>query len=136
MTYWVASLLSAGVGNTELICAEKEIVYFKPLANETCSEYIDPYMNQYGGYLVDSKEGLCGFCSASNTNTYLESVHVTYSKRWRDWGIFICFIAINLIAMFFFYWLARVPKKNNRVKDASSLKSDEKKVENNLPEAV
>jgi ATP-binding cassette, subfamily G (WHITE), member 2, PDR len=25
--------------------------------------------------------------------------------------------------MYFLYWLARVPKKDNRVKDASSLKS-------------
>ncbi|KAG0680919.1 hypothetical protein C6P42_004577 [Pichia californica] len=136
MTYWVASLLSAGVGDTHLICSEKEIVYFKPPDGQSCSEYIDPYMNQFGGYSTNSKDGLCGFCSASDTNTYLKSVHVTYSKRWRDWGIFICFIAINLIAMFFFYWLARVPKKNNRVKDASSLKSNDKKPENNLPDVV
>ena len=136
MTFWVSSLLSTGIGNTELICSEKEIVYFTPPQNMTCTEYIDPYIATNGGYLTDEKDGNCGFCSASNTNVYLESVHVSYSKRWRDWGIFICFIAINIMFMFFFYWLARVPKKSNRVKDASSLKSEDKKPENNLPEAV
>ena len=30
--------------------------------------------------------------------------------------------------MFLFYWLARVPKKSDRVQDSSKLKSDETKV--------
>nr|ACK99557.1 ATP binding cassette transporter Abc1p [Pichia kudriavzevii] len=126
-TFWIASVLGAGVGDTPLVCSSKEIVYFAPPKGETCTTYIQPYIDEAGGYLVDSeREGYCGFCTASNTNAYLKSVHVEYSKRWQNWGIFICFIAINNIFMFLFYWLARVPKKDNRVKDASALKSDEK----------
>ncbi|ONH74626.1 Multidrug resistance protein CDR1 [Pichia kudriavzevii] len=126
-TFWIASVLGAGVGDTPLVCSSKEIVYFAPPKGETCTTYIQPYIDEAGGYLVDSeREGYCGFCTASNTNAYLKSVHVEYSKRWQNWGIFICFIAINNIFMFLFYWLARVPKKDNRVEDASALKSDEK----------
>ena len=135
-TYWIASLLSAGVGDSKLICSPKEVVYFRPPSGMSCTEYITPYMNQTGGYMVDSEDPeYCGYCTASNTNAYLESVHVSYHKRWRDWGIFICFIAINIMFMYALYWLARVPKKNNRVKDASALKSEDKKLETQATES-
>ena len=123
-TYWVASVLAAGVGDNKVVCSPKEVVYFASPEGMTCKDYITPYMNDNGGYIVNNPDtDLCGFCTIDSTNTYLKSVHVDYHKRWQNWGIFICFIAINIIFMYFLYWLARVPKKDNRVKDASSLKS-------------
>ncbi|KGK38353.1 hypothetical protein JL09_g2534, partial [Pichia kudriavzevii] len=71
-TFWIASVLGAGVGDTPLVCSSKEIVYFAPPKGETCTTYIQPYIDEAGGYLVDSeREGYCGFCTASNTNAYL-----------------------------------------------------------------
>ncbi|TID30666.1 hypothetical protein CANINC_000733, partial [Pichia inconspicua] len=63
-----------------------------------------------------------------STNTYLDSIHVDFHKRWQNWGIFICYIAINIIFMYALYFIARVPKKDNRVQDASALKSEDKKL--------
>ena len=40
----------------------------------------------------------------------LESINALFSQRWRNFGIFVAFIGINIILTIFFYWLARVPK--------------------------
>ncbi|TID20420.1 hypothetical protein CANINC_003604, partial [Pichia inconspicua] len=122
-TYWVASILSAGVGDNVAKCSDKEIVYFPPPEGQTCTEYSSPYQQDYGGYLVDSRDGLCGYCPISDTNSYLVDLKVNYNDRWRDWGIFMSYIGINLIFMYALYYIMRVPKKNNRVQDASALKS-------------
>ncbi|TID20447.1 hypothetical protein CANINC_003564 [Pichia inconspicua] len=122
-TYWTSAVLSAGIGDTNLKCSDKEIVYFPPPEGQSCSDYIALYQLETGGYSVDPKDGLCGYCSVSTTNTYLAGVHIDYNKRWRDWGIFICYIGINIISMYVLYYIARVPKKDNRVQNATALKS-------------
>lgn len=110
-TYLIQGMLSTGLANNEIKCASREIVYFQPPSGQTCGEYMKLYISAAGGYLTDeSATDQCGFCTMSLTNTFLSSVKANYSERWRNWGIFICFIAINMIATIFFYWLARVPK--------------------------
>ncbi|GMM27622.1 hypothetical protein DAMA08_003380 [Martiniozyma asiatica (nom. inval.)] len=135
VTYWISSMLSAGLGATELECAFNELTVFPPPFGETCESYLDLYMSKAGGYLSEqTSAAMCYFCPASNTDVFLVKFHVTYENRWRDWGIFICYIAINISLAFFLYWLVRVPKKSNRIKDASSLKSSDEAPADNQPE--
>ncbi|ODV86673.1 hypothetical protein CANARDRAFT_6249 [[Candida] arabinofermentans NRRL YB-2248] len=127
-TYWISTMVSAAVGNSEVQCSEKELVVFDPPSGQTCGAYMSDYINSNGGYLAnESALSNCKFCTIKDTNTFLKSSHIVYEDRWRNYGIFICFIVINIFFTLFFYWLARVPKKNDRVKDEKDLKSVEQK---------
>ncbi|GCE97844.1 hypothetical protein ZYGM_002792 [Zygosaccharomyces mellis] len=114
LTYYIDSALSVGMANVDLKCSEYEYVQFKPSVNQTCGQYMDPYIKSQGtGYLANpNSTGQCRFCPLSKTNDYLKSRSSYYSHRWRNYGIFICFIAFNYVAAIFLYWLARVPKGN------------------------
>ncbi|GME81771.1 unnamed protein product [Ambrosiozyma monospora] len=122
-TYFISSVLAAGLGNSHVACSEKEFSIIVPPAGQTCQEYMEPYISMAGGYLRDTQDGSCSFCSMSDTNVFLKSLHIEYDQRWRNWGIFLCYLAIDWTIMFFVYWLFRVPKKNDRVKDEANLKS-------------
>ncbi|KAG5994055.1 ZEB2-regulated ABC transporter 1 [Claviceps lovelessii] len=110
-TYIVSGMLSTGVANTEVICAVNELLEFKPLANQTCQQYMQEYIQVFGGRLVDPNERTtCQFCSVSETNKYLASLSASYDDRWRNFGLLWVYVVFNIFAAMFVYWLARVPK--------------------------
>lgn len=118
-TYFVQGTLATGLSNAEMHCSAKEYLVFKPPEGKTCGEYMSNYMKVAGGFLEDetSKEQ-CKFCQVRTTNDYLKQINIYWNDRWRDWGIFICYIAINILFALFFYWLARVPKISRRKKNS------------------
>lgn len=117
MTYLIPGMLAVGVANSEVVCSAIEYVKVKPPSGMNCGEYLDKYMSVAGGYLLDnSSTSECSFCSMKSTNAYLAANGISFHDRWRNLGIFIAFIFINYFFCFLLYWLARVPKKKNRVK--------------------
>ena len=122
-TYLVQGMLSTGLANTRVVCRDNELLTFDPPSGQTCSAYMEDYMKLAGGYLEDnSATSNCKFCPMSETNVYLLSVNSRYSERWRNFGIFIAFIAINIIGTVVFYYLARVPKGNREKKEKAEKK--------------
>ncbi|CAI4064249.1 hypothetical protein N7582_002644 [Saccharomyces uvarum] len=117
LTYFIQALLSVGVANVDVKCDDYELLQFSPPSDMTCGQYMKPYLLEVGtGYLTDeSATDTCSFCQISTTNAYLASVNSYYGDRWRNYGIFICYIGFNYIAGVFLYWLARVPKKNKKL---------------------
>ncbi|CCH60686.1 hypothetical protein TBLA_0D01780 [Henningerozyma blattae CBS 6284] len=117
LTYLIEGMLATGVANADVKCAKYEYTKFNPPQGQTCGQYMAPYIQRAGtGYLKDSSAtDQCEFCAYSHTNDYLKSIFVSYHHRWRDYGIFICFIVFDYVAGVFLYWLARVPKKNSRL---------------------
>ncbi|EGV64446.1 hypothetical protein CANTEDRAFT_97782 [Yamadazyma tenuis ATCC 10573] len=117
MTYLIQGILSAGLANTEVVCGAKELLHFDPPSGQTCGDYMSSYISTAGGNVINpsATEG-CKFCTMKSTNAFLASVSSVYSERWRNFGIFIGFIAINIIGTVFCYWLARVPKGNKSKK--------------------
>lgn len=117
LTYLIDGLLAIGVANVPITCSKNELLQFTPANGMTCGEYMKPFITMTGaGYLTNSDAtDVCHFCQFSSTNEYLATVSSHYSNRWRNWGIFICYIAFNYLAGIFFYYLARVPK-NSKIK--------------------
>ncbi|CAD1812249.1 unnamed protein product [Candida parapsilosis] len=114
-TYLVQGMLATGLANTSVQCDNAELLTINPPSGQSCSSFLQDYLQQAGGYIVDSNG--CQFCQIKDTNTFLESVNARYSERWRNFGLVICFIAINIVLTGFFYWLARVPKGNREKED-------------------
>ncbi|ODQ57422.1 hypothetical protein WICANDRAFT_57680 [Wickerhamomyces anomalus NRRL Y-366-8] len=117
-TYFIDGFLSNALANNRVQCSTQEYVHFNPPSGYTCGQYMQSYIEKAGtGYLSDPDATTdCNFCAMSTTNAFLKFVSLDYSRRWRNVGIFIAFIFINIIGATFFFWLARVPKKADRVK--------------------
>ncbi|CDH14452.1 probable Pleiotropic ABC efflux transporter of multiple drugs [Zygosaccharomyces bailii ISA1307] len=119
LTYFISGVLATGLANVPITCSSYEYVVFAPPRGQTCGQYMSSYIKSKGtGYLADSSATeKCEFCQFSKTNDYLKELSSSYSDRWRNYGIFICYIAFNYIAAVLLYWLARVPKKNKKSKN-------------------
>ncbi|CAG9975142.1 unnamed protein product [Clonostachys byssicola] len=114
LTYLVSGLLSSGVANTRVICADNEFLTFKPMFNSTCFEYMKSHIENAGGYLVSNDATSdCQFCPISESNKYLETVSTYYKDRWRNFGILWVYLLFNIGASLLIYWLARVPKTSS-----------------------
>lgn len=107
-------MLSVGLANARISCSTEEFLHFSPASNWNCSTYLAPYIEEFGGYLINSSMGStteCVFCSANETNIFLKSVSAEYGNRWRNFGIFLVYVVFNVAATVGLYWLARVPKR-------------------------
>ncbi|CAI4213418.1 unnamed protein product [Parascedosporium putredinis] len=111
-TYLVSGMLSTAVANTDVVCADNEILHFAPFNNMSCIEYLGPFMKEAGGYLIDENSTTeCQFCAISDTNVFLKATKVDYADRWRNFGIVWAYIIFNVVGALVMYWLVRVPKK-------------------------
>ncbi|KAG7195696.1 Multidrug resistance protein [Scheffersomyces spartinae] len=116
-TYWIQGVLVGSLANTNVVCSKDELIAFPAPSGQTCQEYLAAYIKTNSGYLVDPlSTTTCEFCRLADTNSYLGSLSAFYSQRWRNWGIFICFIAVNIIGTVLCYYLARVPKGTRQKK--------------------
>ncbi|KAF5024207.1 hypothetical protein F66182_3721 [Fusarium sp. NRRL 66182] len=112
-TYIVGGMLATGVANTDVVCADNELLSLTPPNGSTCTEYMGDYIAQVGGYFVDpDAQDTCQFCTVSDTNTFLANVDIDYADRWRNFGLLWAYVLFNMAAALFVYWLARMPKKS------------------------
>lgn len=115
-TYLVEGMLTTGIANQKVHCAENEFVSLQAPSGQTCGEYLAPY-KAMGAYLQDdSSTTTCQLCSYSSSNTFLQGIGLSYSNAWRDFGILWAYILFNIFAAVGIYWLARVPKKSKHRK--------------------
>ena len=56
----------------------------------------------------------CQYCTISNADQFLSSVSISYSTRWRDYGIGFSYIIFNIFAAVMLYYLIRVRKSSGR----------------------
>lgn len=119
-TYLVSGMMSVGLGNTKVVCADIEYLHFEPPTGETCMNYLNDYLLNIGGYLKAGTENStteCSLCSVSDTNVFLAGVNSYYTQRWRNFGILWGFIIFNVFGAVLFYWMVRVPKKAKQKKE-------------------
>ena len=117
-SYLVSAMLSVGTANTRVVCSDVELLTLQPpTANATCAQYMDPWIQQFGGYLTDPDATAdCGYCTVADTNVFLTQVNSSYATRWRDFGLMWSYVVFNVAVAVGVYWLARVPKKSNEKK--------------------
>lgn len=110
-TYLVDGMLSTGLANTEVKCSSIEFRILDPPKGKTCGKYLSNYPTaNVSSDTFDSTQN-CSVCPQRYTNDYLRLLSLDYSHRWRNFGIMWGYIIFNICAALFFYWLARVPKK-------------------------
>lgn len=111
-TYYVSSVLSTGLANTEVQCSSIEFLKLSPPAGQTCGNYLQSYIKAAGGKLTNpTATENCQYCPVADTNTFLRSVNISFDDCWRNIGILFLFIAVNIFGAIGLYWLIRVPKQ-------------------------
>ncbi|EXJ88084.1 hypothetical protein A1O1_05012 [Capronia coronata CBS 617.96] len=111
LSYFVSAVLSTGLANVHVTCAENEFTTLDPPSGQTCADYMRQYIADAGGYLLDGNATSdCHYCKIKETNAYLSVLHVDYSTRWRDFAIMWVYVVFNIAAAMLLYWVARMPK--------------------------
>ncbi|KAK6360775.1 hypothetical protein TWF730_006897 [Orbilia blumenaviensis] len=113
LTYFTSSFMATMLANAPVHCAGNEYQKFLAPEGLTCGEYLEPYISEAGGYILDPlASGLdsCQYCQMNGTDAFLVGINSDFSKRWRDFGIVWVYVVFNTIVAILFYWLFRVPK--------------------------
>ncbi|KAI8286692.1 ZEB2-regulated ABC transporter 1 [Colletotrichum sp. SAR11_240] len=111
MTYLASGALSTCLHGSKVVCTVKEIVQVPVPSNMTCGDFLGPYVQSAGGYLVDAAAtNGCGYCRMATTDAYLAHFNINYDDRWRNFGLLWVYIAFNIVVACGLYWLVRVPK--------------------------
>jgi ATP-binding cassette subfamily G (WHITE) protein 2 (PDR) len=114
-TYLVSAMLSTGIANTKIYCADNEFLHFERANSQTCAAYMQSFISDRGGYLGNPQATSdYNYCPLDNTNTFLSNIGSSYSTRWRVLGIMWAFIVFNFAAAIGLYWLMRVPKEGRK----------------------
>ncbi|KZT65216.1 hypothetical protein DAEQUDRAFT_716908 [Daedalea quercina L-15889] len=108
-TYLIEAMLGQAIGRDKIVCASTELVTIEPPSNTTCGTYMAAFIESSGGYITNGDAtSSCQYCAYSTTDAFLEeSFNIYYSHHWRDFGIFIAYIAFNVGCIFAFSWLFR-----------------------------
>jgi ATP-binding cassette subfamily G (WHITE) protein 2 (PDR) len=56
----------------------------------------------------------CQYCTIANADQFLASVSISYTTRWRDYGIGFAYIVFNIFVAVLFYYLFRVRKSSGK----------------------
>lgn len=87
----------------------------QPDAGQNCGTYLATYAQQTGGSIYNpAATADCQFCTASNADQFLSSVAISYSTRWRDYGIGFAYIIFNIFTAVLLYYLIRVRKGSGK----------------------
>ena len=111
ITYFVNALVGPAIGAAPLNCSASEILSIVPPNGTTCGQYLAEYLSNSMANLLNSQAtDICQVCPYSNTETILDTLGIEYGNRWRSFGITLVYSFVNVLLMFGFYWLCRVPK--------------------------
>lgn len=80
----------------------------------SCEEYLASYMKLAGGYVSKAPDGkTCGFCPMSDANVVLKNLNMHFSKiiGWRNVGILVGYVALDILLVFVLYYLVRLPRQ-------------------------
>ncbi|KAI1628700.1 ABC drug exporter AtrF [Exophiala viscosa] len=109
--YLLEAMLGVIIHDQPVQCKGSEFARFSAPPGETCASYVDPYIKLAGGYVQVASDGLCEFCQYATGDQFGEGFSIYYSHKWRDFGIFLGFIAFNYAVVYFATYL-RFKAKN------------------------
>ncbi|KAJ5724605.1 hypothetical protein N7493_006333 [Penicillium malachiteum] len=113
MTYLVNAIIATGESGRPVNCSSKELSVFElPASYSTCADYLELYMEAAGdaaGKLLNPEStDQCEYCLLQTADQYLATLDISYSTRWRNFGLLWVYIAFNVFFTLVIYYLCRV----------------------------
>ncbi|KAH7308583.1 ABC-2 type transporter-domain-containing protein [Stachybotrys elegans] len=110
-TYWIGGIASTELHGRLIECSSTETSRFPPPSGQTCYEYLQPYLEQAPGQLLNpNSTEECQYCSLSNADQFLAGSNIYWSERWRNYGIVWAYVAFNFFMAVLLYYVFRVQK--------------------------
>jgi len=117
LTYFVGGLAGAGLSHIVIHCSASEMAIVNPPGGQTCQQYLGAYLAQAPGSLANPDSiSNCRYCPLRSSNQFLSNVEISWSQRWRDFGIVWAFIVFNVIAAFTLYWFFRARSRSAKLR--------------------
>jgi len=111
----VSAVASTGLSGRQVTCSTNELAIMQPPSGQTCGQYLQSYADTAMGAIYNpSATSDCEFCSVQNADQFLASVAISYSTRWRDYGIGFAYIVFNIFMAVLLYYLFRVRKGSGK----------------------
>ncbi|KAJ5730247.1 uncharacterized protein N7483_004755 [Penicillium malachiteum] len=121
VTYLMGGMIKAALADTALNCVSIDLLHI-PLhsgsdSTLSCGSYLNSYVQSMGGRILNpnTTAGMsenCVFCDVTDANTTLKGMSMDVHTRWRDLGIFVVYVVVNVAGIFFFYWISRGRNKS------------------------
>lgn len=108
-TYFVETFMSLLLHDRKVNCAPLELVPTTPPGKETCGQFMQNFVDEYGGKVVNpNSSSICAYCTFAVGDEYLKEQLMSYSHIWRNFGIQCAFVMFNITAMFIGFYLIYV----------------------------
>lgn len=115
LTYFINAIVTTGIAGVDVTCAANEIVTFNSPVNTICGDYMENYLSNAGGRLLNAKAvGQCQYCPIAKTDDLLATFGMFYADRWRNFSISLVYSVLNIAGALLLYWAFRVPKGASR----------------------
>ena len=88
LTYLVSGIISSGLSGRPVRCAQNELAVMQPPSGQTCGQYLQRYAQAAGGAIYNPEStSNCEYCPLSVADQLLAQSKITYSTRWRNFGL-------------------------------------------------
>ena len=76
-----------------ITCKSDEFAIFNPPLGQTCSQWAQPFVDAFGGYLDNlNATSACRYCQYKVGDEFFVPLNISQETRWRDvWIIFAFF---------------------------------------------
>lgn len=100
-TRLIGGMVATELHERPVVCTPSEYNRFQAPLNQTCGEYMQLFFDRGGpGYLLSNSTQDCEYCAFKVGDQFYQTYGMDFAHRWRDLGIFIAYIASNLIILF------------------------------------
>ncbi|KAK8078824.1 hypothetical protein PG994_002631 [Apiospora phragmitis] len=98
-TRLIGGMATTALEGLPVKCAPSELNTFNAPEGMSCGDYMKNYFDSPSGvgYIVDNATSACEYCAYKIGNEFYEPLGFNFSNHWRDLGIFIAFVASNII---------------------------------------
>ncbi|KAK2465465.1 hypothetical protein APHAL10511_002357 [Amanita phalloides] len=94
----MAAAVSTELHGLVITCKSDEYAIFNPPAGETCSQWAQPFVDTFGGYIQNlNATSNCQYCQYKVGEEFFVPLNISYDNRWRDIWIVFAFFIFNLI---------------------------------------
>ncbi|PTB69200.1 hypothetical protein BBK36DRAFT_1193534 [Trichoderma citrinoviride] len=100
-TRLIGACVTTALHGLKVVCKSSELNRFTAPNGTTCGEYMQPFFENGGpGYLVSNSTQNCEYCSYSVGDEFYVPLSLSFDHRWRDLGIFLCFVVSNITILY------------------------------------
>jgi ABC-type multidrug transport system permease subunit/ABC-type multidrug transport system ATPase subunit len=120
LTYLVGGIISTGLHDRRVVCAENELAVMDPPAGSglTCGAYLEQYAAAAGGAIYNPEAtSQCEYCPLQNADQQLVPLGIIWGQRWRNFGLIWAYIVFNIAGAVLLYWFFRVRRSSGKGKE-------------------